>query len=212
VNRPLLSLFAVAVVAGLPAVARAQAGAPDSAQSVARAAAVASTFEAGGEAAGAPVRAMLRPLAAGDVVRLLSPAGRYVGTLTQVTADTFTLAAPGRQDAVPRSGVTQMHRLVNRGSRGKSILHGAGVGLLAGTALGFVVGSTMAHCDDCESGRDGTAQAAFSADGAVLGALVGAMLGPTFRRTRWERVDAAPVPPLQTPAAQAESASGPSSR
>jgi len=216
VNRALL--LTAAGIALFPAAARTQAAAPDSAPAAQRAATVASASEAsaaGAAATGAPVlvRATLRPLAAGDVVRLLSPAGRYSGTLTHVTADTFTLAAPGRVDAVVRSGVTEMHRLVERGSRGRSIARGAGVGLIAGAVLGFLGGSAAGDgdCAACAPGKDGTAQAAFAADGAVVGALFGAMLGPTFRRAKWERVDAAPVPPLQAPAAPAESP-GPATR
>ncbi|HET7461321.1 MAG TPA: hypothetical protein VFJ82_08725 [Longimicrobium sp.] len=206
-NRALL--LTAAGLALLPAAIRAQAAAPDSAPAP-------SVRVASAAAPGAPVlaRATYRPLAAGDVVRLLSSAGRYSGTLTQVTADTLTLAAPGRRDAVVRADVTEMHRLVARGSRGGAIMRGAGLGLVAGAVLGFIGGSAAGDgdCEHCAPGKDATAQAAFAADGAVLGALFGAMLGPTFRRTRWERVDAAPVPPLQAPAAAAESAGPPPQR
>lgn len=160
--------------------------------------------EASAVATGAPAAPVLvstafRPLAAGDQVRVRSAAGRYHGTLTQVTADTITLAAPGRMDAVLRSDVSEVHRLVSREPRGRSILRGAAFGLLAGAALGFV-GGTAAGDNDCAEGNpsctrrpDKTAQVAFTADGAVLGALFGAMIGPTFRRARWERVDARPM-------------------
>lgn len=197
----LLARSLAAVVALLPVAARAQAAVPDSAPATALASA------SGISARTMAAAATPRPLATGDVVRVLSAAGRYSGTLAQVTADTFTLAAPGRVDAVLRADVTEMHRLVERGSRGRSIAHGAGLGLLAGAVLGFAVGSAAGSgdCDNCAPGKDGTAQAAFTADGAVLGALFGAMLGPTFRRARWERVDAAAVPPPLAPAAQAES-------
>jgi len=218
VNRALLRSLAAAGFALLPAAAGAQAAVPDTA---ARATPAAASVESGATAipmaaAGAPVlaRATLRPLAAGDVVRLLSSAGRYSGTLTQITADTLTLAAPGRMDAVVRADVTELHRLVDRSSRGRSILRGAGVGLVAGAVLGFLGGTAAGNgdCANCEPGNDGTAQAAFAADGAVLGALLGAMLGPTFRRTRWERVDAAPVPLLQAPAPAAAEEPGPTPR
>jgi hypothetical protein len=218
VNRALLRSLTAAGFALLAAPAGAQAVVPDTA--AARAAPASAPIEGGsaiGTAApGAPVlaRATLRPLAAGDVVRLLSSAGRYSGTLTQITADTLTLAAPGRMDAVVRSAVTEMHRMVDRGSRGRSILRGAGAGLVAGAVLGFIGGTAAGNgdCANCEPGNDGTAQAAFAADGAVVGALLGAMLGPTFRRTRWERVDAAPVPLLQAPAPAAAEEPGPAPR
>ncbi len=163
-----------AALAFVPATARAQAAAPDSARAGAPAAQVFAT-------------AGMRPLAAGDTVRVWSAAGRYAGTLARVTADTLTLAAPGRLDALPRADVSETRRLVHREPRGRAIARGAGLGLVAGAVLGFVGGSAAGS-------GDGTAKAAFTGDGAIVGALLGAMLGPTYRRTRWERVDAAPPP------------------
>lgn len=180
---------ALASLAITPAASCAQAIVPDSS----RAAVAAVRFPASeSPPAGAPAApvfasAALRPLAAGDTVRLRSAAGRYAGTLAQVSPDTLTLAAPGRLDAVVRADVSEMHRLVSREARGRAIVRGAGLGLLAGTVLGFVGGVAA-------GGGDGTAKAAFTADGAILGSLIGAMLGPTYRRSRWERVDAAPPP------------------
>ncbi len=135
-------------------------------------------------------RASLRPLEAGDTVRLFSPAGRYTGTITRLSADTLTVAAPGRVDAVVRADVTEMYRLVSRESRKASILRGAGVGLLAGAVLGLVGGTSLGGSAPFE---DTTATVAFTADGALVGAMLGAMIGPTFRRARWERVNASPA-------------------
>jgi len=191
-----------AVLAVIPAAARAQSAAPDTTP-----AAAADSTRVPQAVYAAPVYGVNLtvtapgtpdPLAAGDAVRVVSSAGRYAGTLTNVTADTLTLAAPGRLDALVRADISEMHRLVSRESRGGSILRGAGVGLLGGAVLGFVVGSAAGSGDcsassqSCSPGKDKTAQAAFTIDGAVVGALVGAMLGPTFRRSRWERVDASP--------------------
>ncbi|HEU4557013.1 MAG TPA: hypothetical protein VFS20_04155 [Longimicrobium sp.] len=143
-------------------------------------------------------RASLRPLESGDTVRLLSSAGRYTGTITQLSADTLVVAAPGRVDAVVRSDVTEMYRLVSRESRKTSILRGAGFGLLGGAVLGLLGGTAIAGSKPFE---DGTATAAFTADGALVGAMVGAMIGPTFRRVQWERVNAAPADPPVAPVA-----------
>jgi hypothetical protein len=179
-----IALAAAALV--LPLAARAQATPADSAG--------ARPVNAVTSAAPTLVQATFRPLSAGDHVKVVSGAGRYTGTLTQVTADTLTLASPGRSDAVVLSQVSEMRRLVSRESRGKSIVRGAGLGLLAGAVLGYVGGTAAggngcaADSGSCGDGHDRTAQAAFTADGAIVGALLGAMLGPTFRRSRWERV------------------------
>jgi len=138
-------------------------------------------------------RASPRPLAAGDTVRLLSSAGRYAGTITRVSPDTLMVAAPGRLDAVVRADVTEMYRLSSRESRKRSILRGGGVGLLAGAVLGLVGGTAAGGTSPR---KDRTATIAFTADGAIVGALLGAMIGPTFRATRWERVDASATVPV----------------
>ncbi|HEX6745989.1 MAG TPA: hypothetical protein VF092_01655 [Longimicrobium sp.] len=143
-----------------------------------------------------------RGLAAGDTVRLVSAAGRYAGTISRVTADTVVIAGRGRSDAVVRSDVMEMYRLTGRGSRGRAMLRGGGLGLIGGAALGLLAGATVARVEckptdtDCSPGRDKTIPVALTADGAILGALLGIMTGPAFRHTNWERVDAAPAPAL----------------
>jgi hypothetical protein len=178
---------ALACCAVVPAASHAQAAAPGSSRPPA---AVDSTPAPASDAQAAEATvfaATVHPLAVGDTVRLVSTAGRYAGTLARVSPDTFTLAAPGRLDAVVRAEVSEMHRLVSREPRGRAILRGAGLGLVAGAVLGFVGGTSA-------GGGDATAKAAFTADGAIVGALIGAMMGPTWRRSHWERVDAAPPP------------------
>jgi hypothetical protein len=167
-TRPTLRALAAAAIAVFPAATHAQAAAP--------------RF----------VHASPRPLAAGDTVRLLSTAGRYAGTITHVSPDTLMVAAPGRLDAVVRADVTELYRVASREPRGWSIVRGAGVGLLAGAVLGLVGGTALGGTSP---GEDTTATIAFTADGAFVGALLGAMIGPTFRQTRWERVDASPGHP-----------------
>ena len=146
--------------------------------------------------------AAVRTLAPGDRVRLESAAGRYAGTIVRVTADTLVVGAAGRLDAIPRADVTRLQRSVGRSPRGRAILIGAGAGLLGGGVLGAVAGRRVGRVDDCgdveESctvgGHDGTIQGALLAEGAVIGALVGAMMGPAFRRERWENAaDAFPL-------------------
>jgi hypothetical protein len=140
--------------------------------------------------------AAFRPLAAGDRVRVVSAAGRYAGTVSRVNADTVVVGAAGRLDAIPRTEVTRLERFAGRSSRGRAILLGAGAGLVSGGALGGIAGrmAGRVRCgpgdESCTpGGHDRTIQGALLADGVIIGALVGAMLGPTFRREHWERAE-----------------------
>jgi hypothetical protein len=153
-------------------------------------------------AAGArpPVHAGVRArtLAAGDSVRIVSAAGRYEGTIFRITPDTVVVRAPGRLDAIPRGEVAQLERFRGKSSRGRAIVTGGGAGLAGGALLGGIAGrlSGRIRCkpadQPCAPGEhDATIQRALLAEGALLGALVGAMLGPTFRRVHWERAEGA---------------------
>jgi hypothetical protein len=160
----------------------------------------------GAEAESVPIPALLRPagaaraLAAGDTVRLRSSAGLYTGTVSRVTADTLFVTSAGRSDAVLRSDITEVHRLAGRSPRGGAMLRGGGVGLFAGAALGFAAGiaAGRVRCapDDpgCTPSHDSKIRVALTADGAVIGSLLGVMTGPALRRARWERVDGRPAP------------------
>jgi hypothetical protein len=189
---------ALALTIALTGAARAQSPAPDSLAAPA-------AFPGGGSAPISP--RMMRPLAAGDSVRIVSVAGRYSGTILRVTPDTVVVRAPGRLDAIPRGEVTSLERFTGKSSRGRAILTGGGAGLAGGALLGGIAGRLMGriHCkpadEPCTPGEhDATIQGAMLAEGALLGALVGAMFGPTFRREHWERAEgsfplqAAPTP------------------
>jgi hypothetical protein len=148
-----------------------------------------------------PVRAgerAVRTLALGDTVRIVSSAGRYAGTIARITPDTVVVAAGGRRDAILRSEVTRLERFAGKSSRSRAIVTGAGAGLVGGGALGAVAGRMAgrircrAEDGPCTPGEhDPTIQGALLAEGAILGALVGAMLGPTFRREHWENAGGA---------------------
>lgn len=150
------------------------------------------------DAAAAPAAPAMRQLAAGDVVRLRSAAGRYSGTLERVTPDTLVISARGRTDAVPRADVAELQRLAGRGPRGRAMLRGGAVGLVGGAALGLLGGFAAGHvrCDPadtgCTPGHDKTIGVALTVDGALIGALVGVMTGPALRHSHWESVDPAP--------------------
>jgi hypothetical protein len=146
----------------------------------------------------AGARGALRTLAAGDTVRIVSAAGRYAGTISRITPDTVVVGAPGRLDAIPRGEVTQLERFRGKSSRGRAILTGAGAGLVGGVVLGGIAGRMAGriHCkpedQPCTPGEhDSVIQRALLGEGAILGALVGAMFGPTFRREHWERAEGA---------------------
>jgi hypothetical protein len=141
-------------------------------------------------------RPAVRTLAPGDTVRIVSGAGRYAGTISRITPDTVVVSASGRLDAIPRSEVTQLERFRGKSSRGRSILIGAGAGLVSGGVLGGISGRVVGRIrclpadQPCTPGdHDRTIQGALLAEGAILGALVGAMLGPTFRREHWDRAE-----------------------
>jgi hypothetical protein len=137
----------------------------------------------------------VRALAIGDTVRVASPGGRVSGTIARILPDTLVLRAAGRDEAIARGEMVRLERMAGRSPRGRAILIGAGAGLIGGGAIGAVAGrlAGRVHCDagveSCNPRHDSTIQGALLADGAILGSLIGAMLGPTFRRTRWENAD-----------------------
>ena len=147
--------------------------------------------EGGAPGAGAVT---VRTLARGQTVRVVSAAGTYFGTVERISADTIVVGAPGRLDVIQRGDVTSIQRVAGRSSRGQAIARGAGVGLIAGGVLGAIAGRMVGrvHCgadqsDGCvEGSHDSTIQGALLAEGALVGSLLGVMIGPTFRRTRWE--------------------------
>jgi hypothetical protein len=178
---------ALALTIALAGAARAQSPAPDSVAGPA-------AFPGGA----APPTPAVRALAAGDVVRIVSAAGRYSGTIARINADTVVVRAPGRLDAIPRGEVERLERFTGKSSRSRAILTGGGMGLAGGALLGGIAGRLMGRIrckpadQPCTPGEhDSTIQRAMLAEGAVLGALVGAMLGPTFRREHWEHAERA---------------------
>jgi hypothetical protein len=184
---PLAIVLAVAVVR----VERvfAQAPSPDSMSAAPAPAAEVPPPRAGG--------GVTRGLAIGDTVRVLSPGGRVSGTIARILPDTLVLRSGGRDEAIARGEVARLERFAGRSPRGRAILIGAGAGLLGGGTIGAAAGRLVGRvrCTQvegpCTPGHDSTIQGALLADGAILGSLIGAMLGPTFRRTRWETADRA---------------------
>ena len=165
---------ALAVIAAAPAAARAQT---DAAASPADPPAITST----------------RPLAVGDALRLTAAGQQFTGTLKRLTADTLVLVAPYRLYTLPRASVTAGEREVFAESLGHAIFRGGRLGMLGGAALGLL-GSMIVT-------RDPAGRAFITADGVVLGTLVGGALGVRSRRSHWERVDPSMlVQPAELPA------------
>lgn len=180
-------LLAVASAAAAPS-ASGQAAAPDSAP------VPLAKIPLAREGAAPVAEAMAaRTLAPGETVRVVAAAGRYAGTVARIGPDTIVVGTPRRLDAIPRGEVMRIERMAGRSSRGRAIALGAGGGLVTGGVLGAIAGRlagrVRCRADDgpCTPGEhDATIQGALLAEGAVVGSLLGAMIGPMFRRTRWE--------------------------
>jgi len=140
-----------------------------------------------------PATASTQPLAVGDALRLTVAEQQFTGTLKRITADTLVLTATFRLYTLPRASVTAGEREVFAESLGHAIFRGGRVGLLGGAAVGLL-GSMLLT-------KDPAGRAFITADGAVLGALVGSGLGARSRRSHWERLDpSVVVPPAALPA------------
>ena len=103
-----------------------------------------------------------------------------VGVLQSWQEKELTLAAVGHPSAVvvPRQEVTRIDRSGGRHSRGRRAIRGAGLGLLAGLAIGLAGGNA---CDGQEIIYIVTAGACSAgtraAVGAILGVPAGALIG-----------------------------------
>jgi hypothetical protein len=194
------TLAALAVVAAAPAAARAQT---DTTTTPVR------TDSAAAPVQPAPVAAMAtdsavvtddagaRPLAVGQTVRVTADGQEFTGKLMRVTPDSLVLVAPNRLHRLRRADVTAAERQVNSGARGRAILRGAGLGALGGAALGGLASLALT--------KDPAGRGFITADGLLIGALVGIFIAPRSTHPVWERVDpsigAAPaaLPPPPAP-------------
>ena len=113
-----------------------------------------------------------------------------VGVLQSWQEKELFLAAEGHSSAVVvrRQEVTRIDRSGGRHSRGRWAIRGAGLGLLAGVAIGLAGGNTCTGFDivmllgPCSAGGK-------AAIGAILGVPAGALIGLTVPPgERWEHV------------------------
>jgi hypothetical protein len=112
-----------------------------------------------------------------------------VGVLQSWQDKELILAAEGHPSAVvvPRQEVTRIDRSGGRHSRGRWAIRGAGLGLLAGVAIGLAVGNSCTGqvidvITICSAGNK-------AAIGAILGVPAGALIGLAVPPgERWEQV------------------------
>jgi outer membrane lipoprotein SlyB len=126
-------------------------------------------------------------LVPGDHIRLHHTstccAAVVAGTLVSVSSDSISFrdARSGEVVALPRASILGVDRRVEVGDRKAD---GASMGLIAGAALGGLLGSrgTHAHIDN-QSSKGGGAFA-----GGILGALAGLLVGMEIgSRVSWEQ-------------------------
>jgi hypothetical protein len=132
-------------------------------------------------APGTRLRVFARTLGSKPLVRVLQ----------SLRANALILAAEGHPSAVavPRQEVTRIDRSGGRHSRGRWAIRGAGLGLLAGVAIGLAAGDTctgqfidVVTLGSCSAG-------AKAAVGALLGVPAGALIGLAVPPgERWEHV------------------------
>jgi hypothetical protein len=128
-------------------------------------------------------------LVPGQRVRLAAPgvlAGRFEGTVLQRLDDTVLVGrADGMNLRVPLGAITAVQV-----SRGESRLRGTGKGAQCGAMI--VGGAGLALGIPALAGRDSAYSRGdvltWSLQGAIGGALWGAIIGSFFRVERWDRV------------------------
>ncbi len=136
------------------------------------------------------------PVKVGDRVRVTAPDVRSAGIVQLLTTDSLVMhpeyvfvmrpenVAPNRL-AIPLASVTRLELSMPAGSQaGQGALYGLAIGVFGGSVVGF------AACEGNDFFVDVASTCALA--GAVIlgagGALVGAILGAMISGTRWEEV------------------------
>ena len=132
------------------------------------------------------------PVKVGDRVRVTAPGvRRREGTVQLLTTDSLVMR-PGYGAwpvAIPLASVTRLE--VSRGQKSRMGL-GAGIGLLGGGSLGYLISSGRigARCSGSSflvPSPEACIQLA-TVGGAVVGTLIGLVVGAVFTTYRWEEV------------------------
>ncbi len=135
------------------------------------------------------------PVKVGDRVRVTAPDVRSAGIVQLLTTDSLVMrpeyvfvmrpeyVAPNRL-AIPLASVTRLELSMPSGSQvGQGALYGSTIGAFGGSVVGFVA---------CENDSYVDVSSACALAGAVIfgagGALVGAMVGAMITGARWEEV------------------------
>jgi hypothetical protein len=149
-----------------------------------------------GNAAAAQTPATLPPLQIGARVRVSSSTPGFSGPprVANVLAqqgDTLSLRPEGTQDSVPLPLrlITRLEVSAGRSSHGRQ---GMGLGLLGGALIGAVVGAATytpctSSCDFAPKSRGDQAKLS-GIGGALIGTLVGGVIGSIRQTENWERV------------------------
>lgn len=130
-------------------------------------------------------------LATGDAVKVTAPSRdlhEWPGVFEQRTGDTITVRGRGADTArvvLPINVITRFD--VNHGNKKSHghVLAGAGIGLVAGAAIGF-------SSSKCSAGDMMCAEGMGAAAGGVLGALLGAGIGALIRTDPYTSVTLQP--------------------
>ncbi len=126
------------------------------------------------------------PVKVGDRVRVTAPdVRRREGTVQLLTTDSLVMRPVygARLVAIPLASVTRLE--VSRGQKSR-VGRGAGIGLLGGGLLGYVI-----SLGGCESGFILTREECIGVStvgGAVVGTLLGLGVGAVTKTDRWEEV------------------------
>ncbi len=126
----------------------------------------------------------IAPLATGQRVRVTAPTISnvpIVGALAHLNADTFLVETHGDTSRVPRAAVERLDvSMGQKSNAGKGALFG---GLLGGGIGALALGSSSL-CADLEA--SGTCALVGAGGGGLAGLLLGALIGSTSKRDRWE--------------------------
>ncbi len=134
------------------------------------------------------------PVKVGDRVRVTAPAlgiRKQAGRFEALRADTLVVAVADSTMTFPVASVTRLE--VSRGQKSRMGL-GAGIGLLGGGLLGYLISSGLGSHGGCTEGGgflEPTREQCIglsTVGGAVVGTLLGLVAGALTKTDRWREV------------------------
>jgi hypothetical protein len=139
--------------------------------------------------AAAAAAAQEPPLKRGDEVRLVAPGAVGEYTFERLGPEAIVVRdSAGSEIEVPLGDVYDLEVL--RRSSGDGPVIGAGIGLVAGGALGFLIGYAAADSDGGGLAELGAAytKLGYGLVGGVAGLVAGVVIGDKMSRDRWVEV------------------------